>query len=310
MLNLSSRLAAGALVLTLTVAGTGLRLAAAVGLPGETATETRSTALPLAGKLVVAGRATINGKKALSGSTIFSENRIAVANTVGNAATITLGRLGRVDMQPGTELVLRFADGFIGGELLAGHAVIRNLAGVKVALKTPAGVVTEDEPDPAQQGDSPKLEKVLTPQEMMEQAAAIVKSSQQVAAQANKMLDGARREKDIMQANCLNSKLTEINALARNAQGRQKDLAEAVAAKDQVKMNDEFNVLKVLRAKLASLDQEMSQCVGQDTSDTGKSEVKTEIPSDSSDFGFTDVLTVVIPPVIPLVVIPIIACNR
>ena len=116
----SHRIVAAALVLTMSIAGTGLPLpAAAAGKVGEASKEVRKADTLLAGKLMVAGAATINGKKALSGTTIFSENRIAVANTAGNQALINLGQLGRIDLAPGTELVLRLANGLIGGELLA-----------------------------------------------------------------------------------------------------------------------------------------------------------------------------------------------
>lgn len=141
----SHRIVAGALVFTAAIAWAGLFWpVAAAGEANPAKRTVRNRPLPLAGKLLVTGTATINGKKALSGSTIFSENRITVAKTTGNVATITLGGLGRLDLQPGTELVLRFADGIIGGELLAGEAVIHNNAGVKVALQTPAGFVTAD----------------------------------------------------------------------------------------------------------------------------------------------------------------------
>ena len=145
MKKASHRSVAVALVLTLCLVGTGFFLSvSAAGETVKTRKEARNFHLPLVGKLLVTGAATINSKKALSGTTIFSENRIAVAKTAGNVATITLGRLGRLDLQPGTELVLRFADDLISGELLAGEAVIKSNLGVKVALHTPAGLAAAD----------------------------------------------------------------------------------------------------------------------------------------------------------------------
>lgn len=146
----SHRIVAGALILSMSLVGTGFPLPnPAVGKAVEAGKSAPSKEVSkantwLAGKLLVTGAATINGKKALSGSTVFSENRIAVANTAGNQALLNLGQLGRIDMGPGTELVLRLANGLISGELLAGEAVIKNNAGVKVALRTAAGLVTAD----------------------------------------------------------------------------------------------------------------------------------------------------------------------
>lgn len=259
MLHLSPRIAAGALVLTLTVAGTGLRLAAASGLLGETAAETRAAALPLAGKLVVAGAATINGKKALSGTTIFSENRIAVAAAFGNVATITLDGLGRVDLQPGTELVLRFAEGFIGGKLLAGQAVIHNLAGVKVALQTPTGLATADGQEAIATVASTQLEKVLTPQEMATEAAKLVQLGQEAATTTQRLLE---QTKDEAKKRCLKDKQDQLNAAVKSMQEHQEALQAAVKENNKNRAQDEFGALKVLQTQIAKLLEEARRCPG------------------------------------------------
>lgn len=144
MTKITPRVASVVLVLTLCISGSIARWVAAATGESEAKPAPSLTGAPIFGKLMVTGPATINGKKALPGSTIFSENRIAVANTVGNGGRISLGRLGNVDVKPGTELVLRFSDKFIGGELLVGEAIIRSNAGVKVALLTPKGWAAAD----------------------------------------------------------------------------------------------------------------------------------------------------------------------
>ena len=102
---------------------------------------------PLTGQMVVTGSATINGKKALTGTTVFTDSRVEVACTKGNAATVNLGRLGRIELGPGAQMMVRFADGKISGELLAGKAVVTNAPGVKVAINTPQGVSATDGKD-------------------------------------------------------------------------------------------------------------------------------------------------------------------
>jgi hypothetical protein len=284
MTNVSPRLAAGVLVLTLTAAGTGLRLTAATGLLGKATPETRSAALPLAGKLMVAGAATINGKKALPGTTIFSENRIAVAATVGNVATITLDRLGRVDLQPGTELVLRFAAGFIGGELLAGHAVVRNLAGVKVELHTPTGLATTDGQDPVATVASTQLEKVLTPQEMAAAALTLIQKSEEAAAATKRSLEQVRQQRDVVKTLCLNGKLNELNAVVRSMQNRQKSLQDAVKLNDKNQAQSEFDQIKRLQERTAQFQAEASQCVGEESNPPNQDpSIKIEEPTLSPD---------------------------
>jgi hypothetical protein len=95
---------------------------------------------PSAGRLLAVGSASINGQKAVTGATVFNESRIDVTCAAGNSVTVDLGRLGRVEISPGAEMVVRFSESSIGGELLSGEAMISSAAGVKVVINTPEGV--------------------------------------------------------------------------------------------------------------------------------------------------------------------------
>lgn len=265
----SHRIVAGALVFTAAIAWAGLFWpVAAAGEANPAKRTVRNRPLPLAGKLLVTGTATINGKKALSGSTIFSENRITVAKTTGNVATITLGGLGRLDLQPGTELVLRFADGIIGGELLSGEAVIRNNAGVKVALQTPLGLVAADGQDPAATVASTQLEQVLTPQQMAEKAVVILNEGQNALKQVDNQLTENRQKKDMMKLKCVNDKLMQIRPLLNIIEQSQLNLADAVKA-EKVDVNlatQEYTKLTRAKQRIDELQAEANQCGGEDKS--------------------------------------------
>jgi hypothetical protein len=95
-----------------------------------------------AGELTVAGSVTINGTQAISGATIFSESKVKTARNSG--ATINLGKQGRVQLGPESEMTLRFTDGNIGGNLTAGRAVVSAPAGVSIAVATADGIATAD----------------------------------------------------------------------------------------------------------------------------------------------------------------------
>jgi hypothetical protein len=99
------------------------------------------------------------------------------------------------------------------------------------------------------------------------------------------MLDEARRDKDIMRANCLNRKLTEVNANVRNVEQRTKGLQDAVAGNDTGRRNHEFTVLSVLSQKLDQLDREAAQCLGQSVYEPGASQVITTIPDYADRLG-------------------------
>jgi hypothetical protein len=107
----------------------------------------KSDGTPMAGQLIVSGNVTVNDKKALNGTTVFSSSRIAVACAKGNSAIVNLGKLGRIELTPGTKLTLKFTDGMISGDLLEGKAVVNAPAGVKISINTPDGVTNSDGKD-------------------------------------------------------------------------------------------------------------------------------------------------------------------
>lgn len=97
---------------------------------------------PKAGELTVAGSVILNGTPAITGATIFSDSKIKTAHNSG--ATINLGKTGRIQLGPDSEMTLRFVDGNIGGNLAKGRAVVNAPAGVAVAVTTTEGTATAD----------------------------------------------------------------------------------------------------------------------------------------------------------------------
>ncbi|MEO6726011.1 MAG: hypothetical protein ABIP14_12025 [Blastocatellia bacterium] len=101
----------------------------------------------VAGQLVVSGAVTVNDKKAINGTSIYSNSRLSVACANGNRAIVNLGKLGRIEIAPGTQMMLRFSDGIIGGDLAMGKIVVHSPAGVKIAINTPEGISAADGKD-------------------------------------------------------------------------------------------------------------------------------------------------------------------
>jgi hypothetical protein len=98
----------------------------------------------MTGQLIVSGSVTVNDKRAVSGTTVFNNSKIAVACAKGNSAIVNLGRLGRIQLTPGSRIMLKFADGVISGDLLEGKAVVNTPAGIRVAINTPDGVISSE----------------------------------------------------------------------------------------------------------------------------------------------------------------------
>ncbi len=116
---------------------------AQIGLPAVSAANPRNEN-QIVGQISLTGSVTINDKKAISGTSVFNNARLNVACAAGNRATVSLGRLGRIELTPGSQMVLKFSDGLISGDLVMGKIVVNSSPGVKVAINTPEGVSASD----------------------------------------------------------------------------------------------------------------------------------------------------------------------
>ncbi len=159
-------------------------------------------------------------------------------------------------------------------------SVVAVLVGIATANAQGTGARTTDNSAPSateSEVGGVRAEAVVSPQEQVAHADAIVRRAGQLAERLSKMLDEARREKDIMRANCVNRKLTEVNANTRNVEQRARALRDAAQANDEARRSHEYTVLTVLSQKLSSLDQEATQCLGQSVYEPGASQVVTTI---------------------------------
>jgi ferric-dicitrate binding protein FerR (iron transport regulator) len=94
------------------------------------------------GELSVSGQVTVNGQKVISGGTLFSDSTISTADQ--SSASISIGKSGRVELAPNSNLRLAFSDKSITGLLETGSAHISTPAGVTVNLTTKDGTVVVD----------------------------------------------------------------------------------------------------------------------------------------------------------------------
>ena len=97
-------------------------------------------ATPLAGELASFGAVTVNGQKAASGTTVFSDSMIVTATDAN--ATVSLGKLGRVEVLPGSTLSLSFTENGLSGQLEAGQVRVSTPAGIMATINTKDGMVS------------------------------------------------------------------------------------------------------------------------------------------------------------------------
>lgn len=94
------------------------------------------------GELSISGQVTVNGQKAISGGTLFSDSTINTADQ--SSASVSISKLGRVELAANSSLRLSFADNNITALLETGSAHVSTLAGISVNLTTKDGNVVVD----------------------------------------------------------------------------------------------------------------------------------------------------------------------
>ncbi len=94
------------------------------------------------GELSVSGQVTVNGQNVVSGGTLFSDSTINTASQ--SSASVSISKVGRLELAPNTSLRLSFADNSIVAMLETGSAHVSTLAGVTVNLTTKDGNIVVD----------------------------------------------------------------------------------------------------------------------------------------------------------------------
>jgi hypothetical protein len=94
------------------------------------------------GELSISGQVTVNGQKVVSGGTLFSDSTITTAEQ--SSASVSLSKLGRVEIAPNSSLRISFNEKSITAMLETGSAQVATSAGTSVTLTTKDGTVVVD----------------------------------------------------------------------------------------------------------------------------------------------------------------------
>lgn len=95
-----------------------------------------------AGELTVTGSVTVDNRAAISNSTINSGSTIKTGDN--STATVSLGKLGRVELLANSTLILKFDDNGIFGTLNEGKVRVTNVSGVNTNISTLTGMAVAD----------------------------------------------------------------------------------------------------------------------------------------------------------------------
>ncbi len=97
----------------------------------------------VAGEITVSGQVTVNGQNAVSNATIVSG--ATVVTGANSNAVISLGKVGRIEVMPDSNIVLNFSDNSIVAVLSSGKAKIASAAGVASTVTTKDATVIGDQ---------------------------------------------------------------------------------------------------------------------------------------------------------------------
>jgi hypothetical protein len=120
----------------------------------------------------------------------------------------------------------------------------------------------------------------LTPQEQLAEAQKHIGRMESAAGVVRKMLEEARKQRDVVKTLCLNDKLSQIDVATRSARDRREQLQGAVNRNDAELANHQFTILTVLRQRVEQVVAEANQCIGEEGAFVG--ETKTIVTIDPS----------------------------
>jgi hypothetical protein len=140
----------------------------------------------------------------------------------------------------------------------------------------------------------------LTPQEQLSESAKHIARMEASAGGVRKMLEEARKQRDVVKTLCLNDKLSQIDVAIRSGRDRRTQLQAAVTRNDAELSNHEFTILTVLRQRSEQLVAEANQCIGEEAAFVGDTRTKVtvdpSIPADETPYPSTDPTLVISPP--------------
>ena len=115
----------------------------------------------------------------------------------------------------------------------------------------------------------------LSPREQLVETQRRLERVRGYSVLIRRMLESARRRRDLVVTACLSDKLSQINVAARAAGTRADALRDAVARNDAEAMSREFTAVSLVAQRSEDIDIEARQCTGVDL--VGESTVRVTV---------------------------------
>jgi len=119
----------------------------------------------------------------------------------------------------------------------------------------------------------------LTAAQQIEQASGYFAKMGKMEARVNRLADQARRDKDIVQLNCVNDKLAQLRGHVAVAKESLALLRLPATQSDLAARNHEHTKVTLTYQKALVLTQEAETCVGEELRYVGPTEVEVDVDS-------------------------------
>lgn len=117
----------------------------------------------------------------------------------------------------------------------------------------------------------------LTPQETQAQARDYYKQMQTTQRRIGQLQLKAKKDKDIVKLNCVDDKLTQVNGHMTVTDQSMSTLSVDIAKADDAARQHDFTRISILYQKVVTLGTEAEQCIGEDVSYVGATQIDVEI---------------------------------
>jgi hypothetical protein len=116
----------------------------------------------------------------------------------------------------------------------------------------------------------------IGPGEMVQAADGYLKEMRKGMTRVVQAQEVARKQKDIIKINCVNDKLLQVKQLLNIGESAKTNLEESIARGDEDARYDWFSTLTIASEQVAQLVTEAENCIGEDLSYLGPSDITVE----------------------------------
>jgi hypothetical protein len=116
----------------------------------------------------------------------------------------------------------------------------------------------------------------LSPQEMLTQAQDYRTRMENTSKQVQLLVEGARKEKDVIRLNCVADKQAQLKANLTVVDRALQDLRDAIGRRDDGESAHQYSKIAIVNSKVQVLSAEAQACVGQDLAFIGATQVEVD----------------------------------